>query len=85
VKWIKIDVRRTANRQQRDLLFSIYDGLCAICGKELPEKFEIDHLIPFSEGGPTQWWNLQPLCLECHSQKSRDAVSGALFRNAKID
>lgn len=76
-------MRRIANRRERDLLFSLYEGLCAICRKELPDKFEIDHLVPFREGGPTQWWNLQPLCPECHSQKSRDAVSGASSKNAK--
>ncbi len=40
---------------------------CRSCGSELYP--EIDHIIPFSLGGPTHPDNLQVLCRGCNSQK----------------
>jgi 5-methylcytosine-specific restriction endonuclease McrA len=70
------EMRRCASKRERDLLFILHDGRCAVCGNELGE-FEIDHIQPVSEKGPTKLWNMQPLCLICHSQKSREAANGA--------
>ena len=77
---------RFASRTDRDLQLSLSEWRCAICQKDLKDgEYQIDHQVPFSEKGPTKWWNLQPLCLECHSQKSREAVSGASSRKANRD
>lgn len=43
---------------------------CRICGKNLTEEeIEIDHIIPFSEGGPTEESNLRVLCEDCNRKK----------------
>ena len=69
-------MRRLATRTQRDLLAILQDFRCSICGCELPARFECDHLVPFSEGGPTTLRNLQALCPPCHSDKTRAKASG---------
>jgi len=43
---------------------------CQICGKNLKEEeIEIDHIIPFSEGGSTEESNLRVLCEDCNRRK----------------
>jgi 5-methylcytosine-specific restriction endonuclease McrA len=68
-------MRRLASKTQRIALFILHDGKCAICGEELPERFEIDHINPWIKKGRTELWNLQPLCLDCHSKKTSAQVS----------
>ena len=68
-------MRRLASKRERYVLFRLQDGRCAICGEELGDRFEVDHLVPFSENGVTKLCNLQALCLGCHSAKSREMVS----------
>jgi len=43
---------------------------CQICCKNLKEdEIWIDHVIPFSEGGPTEESNLRVLCEDCNRKK----------------
>jgi 5-methylcytosine-specific restriction endonuclease McrA len=43
---------------------------CQICGKYLKEdEIEIDHIVPFSQGGPTEESNLRVLCKDCNRKK----------------
>jgi len=61
------------------------DGMwykCACCGKwcgrpgrenaYIPEdeKMEVDHIVPWSEGGTDEVWNLQAMCKPCNREKS---------------
>ena len=50
------------------------NNACAIC-KKTKEKYEGDHIIPWSEGGKTDYENLQVLCINCHQKKSSFQVS----------
>jgi hypothetical protein len=43
-------------------------GVCNHC-KESKEKYEGDHIIPWSTGGTTTFENLQVLCKHCHYNK----------------
>jgi hypothetical protein len=45
------------------------NNACAICKKQ-KEKYEGDHIIPWSKGGKTDDDNLQVLCINCHHLKS---------------
>jgi hypothetical protein len=45
------------------------NNACAICKKQ-KEKYEGDHIIPWSKGGKTDDDNLQVLCINCHQHKS---------------
>jgi len=43
---------------------------CQECGKVLKDdEIEIDHIIPFSLGGPTEEHNLRVMCTDCNSSK----------------
>lgn len=45
-------------------------GLCEKCGRDFVKDRlgmeEYHHIIPFSEGGPTNDENMQVLCRDCH-------------------
>lgn len=44
---------------------------CACCDMLLPPTFEIDHIIELRDGGLDEYTNLQALCPNCHSLKTR--------------
>jgi 5-methylcytosine-specific restriction endonuclease McrA len=41
---------------------------CAYCGAPMEH---VDHIVPFADGGPTDWTNLAPACANCNHRKSR--------------
>lgn len=44
---------------------------CVMCGRVVTfHEFELDHIIPLSEGGTDARTNLQVACHECHLAKS---------------
>ena len=46
---------------------------CQKCGKILKDnEVKIDHIIPYSKGGPTEESNLRVLCEDCNRKKSND-------------
>jgi 5-methylcytosine-specific restriction endonuclease McrA len=62
--------QRYATPQHRRRLYLLQDGRCALCGVSLPSVFDVDHIVPFTQGGPTSLWNLQAVCLACHRAKT---------------
>ena len=47
------------------------DGHCRFPGCCVPaSKCQVDHIIPWAEGGPTAAWNLQLLCQRHHNMKT---------------
>jgi 5-methylcytosine-specific restriction endonuclease McrA len=62
---------RFADPDLRFYLFDRQGGRCAICGQPLGDDFQIDHIIPWAEGGPTNTNNLQAICPKCHKTKTR--------------
>jgi 5-methylcytosine-specific restriction protein A len=39
---------------------------CRICKRLVSHTFEIDHIVPQSQGGSHEESNLRTLCRECH-------------------
>jgi 5-methylcytosine-specific restriction endonuclease McrA len=69
-------MRRTATQTQRLELWLLQNGLCAICTKPLPDDYQVDHIQPWTQKGPTKLWNLQALCVACHCLKTSAQNSG---------
>lgn len=48
------------------------EPLCRVCSQNGRTTLatEVDHIKPKSSGGTDQWSNLQPICRECHAQKT---------------
>jgi hypothetical protein len=60
---------RTIKAVQRTALFE-RDRTCVVPGCSIPYGLEIDHVIPFAEGGPTSLENLALLCHHHHFLKT---------------
>ncbi|MCD3254360.1 HNH endonuclease [Clostridium botulinum] len=44
---------------------------CAYCGRELKrDEITVDHVIPYSKGGKTDFTNLVIACKHCNQKKS---------------
>ena len=57
-------------RFNRRNLFARDDHTCQYCGKIHPvQKLSLDHVIPRSHGGATNWENIVCCCLRCNSRK----------------
>jgi len=54
-------------------------NLCNECLAEL-KKYEIDHIVPLSDGGDNSRANLQALCSECHEVKSHKEDIDRFFK-----
>ena len=63
------DPRRRFGAKEQFAAFEMADGHCESCGVELPENWHADHVVPWSEGGPTDAANVQALCPACNLSK----------------
>jgi hypothetical protein len=53
------------------LVITLRDGYCRFPGCNAPaERCEIDHVVPYDSGGPTDLWDLGPLCKHHHQMKT---------------
>lgn len=77
LKPVELRRRRNFNTREREALFILYGGICAICNDILSADWEPDHKIPFSAGGATDVTNGQPLCKRCNRKKG-----GATYANS---
>lgn len=51
-------------------IYQHYNYHCCYCGRCLPsEKLNLDHVIPRSRGGPTDWSNIVTSCIPCNLRK----------------
>ena len=61
--------RRHFNDAEREALYIAAGGLCEICGIQLDEFWEPDHIKPFHLGGETDVANGQATCRHCNRVK----------------
>lgn len=57
---------RTPNRAMRRAIYRRSGGRCEFEGCSERVHVELHHVIPWSKGGPTEWWNLAALCWHHH-------------------
>ncbi|WP_316743739.1 AAA family ATPase [Pedobacter antarcticus] len=64
--------RYSFSEYEKNAICSHHDYMCADCGSEYDDirKFDIDHKKPLADGGNNTIMNLQPLCKQCHKNKS---------------
>lgn len=65
--------RRSSVRRAKAALINAYGAKCMKCGTT--DDLAVDHVVPFSVGGPNALHNYQLLCGPCNSQK------GARYRD----
>ena len=68
------DSRRSVEATARNFLPQLIEtqlAKCSGCGanERRPTHLEVDHIIPWGEGGPTALGNVQALCTACHKRK----------------
>ena len=51
----------------RNAVWNRDGGRCVECGSK--DNIELDHIVPFKEGGSSTWRNLQILCESCNRKK----------------
>ncbi len=87
---VNTDVGPRMNRPKVSRLgIFIRDGFrCQYCGKKLSYKnLTIDHVIPKSKGGKTEWTNVVTSCMPCNSKKgdrTPKAAGMTLIREPRI-
>lgn len=62
---------RDTESVSRYMLYKRDNGKCAYCGRELSKKeATLDHIIPRSRGGKTEWKNVALSCKRCNTRKN---------------
>lgn len=64
--------KRSIPTRKRYEIFERDDFRCQICGRSAQDDvtLELDHIIPYSQGGKTTPENLRVLCQECNRGKA---------------
>jgi hypothetical protein len=71
------DTREAIGPALRYEVLSRDRSTCKRCGRQAPQvEVHVDHILPWSLGGPTTPENLQVLCAECNLGKSNRFVEG---------
>ena len=63
--------RRTLTQAQKKRVAAAHAWRCAACDVLLPATFEVDHVVPLWQGGADAVDNCQPLCPNCHAEKTQ--------------
>jgi 5-methylcytosine-specific restriction endonuclease McrA len=74
---------RFATKRDRVAVWTMQDGKCGGCGRDLSDGFEIDHHTPWAERQDGNLWNLQALCVSCHRLKTSSDCSRLVSRSRR--
>ena len=69
----KIKEKRLFSKEDINRKLTEQKNICNVC-KDSKEKYEGDHIVSWSEGGKTDYDNLQVLCVYCHRAKTSAMV-----------
>ena len=62
-----LDKKRNFSKAQREEIFKLSSGTCALCGTTLTKaNYHADHIKPHSKGGKTEVSNGRALCSSCN-------------------
>jgi 5-methylcytosine-specific restriction endonuclease McrA len=88
---------QTTDPKIRSAVLKKTGGVCYICfrkyGTADQEKYsptthfsqlQIDHIVPFSKGGPNHIGNYMPICGRCNRLKSADSIGDTKQKLRKI-
>ena len=65
--------RKKATSEERinfNIVIARSNGFCGICSEPVSGRFEFDHIVPISKGGPHTESNLQIAHVSCNRKKS---------------
>ena len=83
-KKIRNIVTSNGNLKPRKRLYIMQRGVCWGCQMEVPFDYSsIDHIIPKSKGGKSDYSNYQMLCKKCNVMKS-DKNMNYLFERLEL-
>lgn len=70
-------------KEEIRLLFEMFDGSCAYCGKhpETKRHLHLEHIVALSEGGRNTMANLIPACVSCNSSKHNKPIVTHFLEN----
>ena len=72
-------------RFSRHNIFARDDHTCQYCGKRLPRReLNLDHVVPRSRGGTTNWENVVTSCIECNFRKGGRTPDEAGIRLIRV-
>ncbi len=75
---------RQTLRFNRRNLFARDGNRCQYCGQHAPpQQLSMDHVLPRSRGGPTDWENIVCCCLKCNTSKGGRTPKEARMRLLK--
>lgn len=77
--------RRKLTPTQKAEIVARQNGRCAICGDELRDPVEWDHVVPLSMGGADDPANIQCLHLRCHRDVKCKADARALAKAKRLE
>ena len=81
VSGVELDPRRTFSRDEVWRAYQRQACVCAHCERAIPfDLMHGDHVVPWSQGGPTTMENLQALCGSCNLRKGTNPQEVALAR-----
>lgn len=72
-RWHKTRRRAVGTFSPTDWLISLleHEFKCAQCNEKKP-NLTMDHIHSLGEGGTNTYQNMQPLCVDCQSKKSKE-------------
>lgn len=70
--FVPVPRSRYIRSEVRERLLAVDGCFCIECLST--DRLEVDHIFPYSLGGPSELWNLQVLCGPCNRRKGADIL-----------